>query len=106
MGLAGERVVVRVQLGNKIRLRLTKLTEVALPTWGHIVCTLGSHLTGVIEKKHILDVLANSAFKLSHFDQGLDEVIRLSSGEEGLVGTIAGILDPRPDLSPLTSELG
>ena len=37
--------------------------------------------------------------------QGLDEVIRLRSGEEGLVGTIAGVqFDLRPDLSPLGKQ--
>ena len=56
-----------VQLGNNIRLRLTKLTVIAFPTRGHIVCTLGSHPPGVIEKKHVLDVFTNSASKLSHF---------------------------------------
>jgi DNA-binding MarR family transcriptional regulator len=55
MGLARERVVVRGQQDNKIRLLLTKLTEFAIAAWCHVVCTLGPHQPGVIEIKQFGD---------------------------------------------------
>jgi hypothetical protein len=67
MRLACERVVVRVQQGNKVGLRLTELTEIARAAWRHVVGPFGSHEPGVVVLKDVLDVFADSAGKLGHF---------------------------------------